>query len=314
MRILITGNCGYIGSHVASTLEEQGHPLCGIDNLHRGSISNSRCTTHIVDIRDVEGLDEVFETFKPDLVCHFAALTSVPESMEEPDLYYDVNVVGSEKLLGIMKKHNCNKLVFSSTASVYERSIEPVKENSTLQPLNNYAKNKLQIERLIHANSSWLDAVIFRYFNVIGWDEDYDASKELEKTNIVPALRRCYFSGDKFKVYGNSYPVKRANSNDHTGVRDYIDVRDIASAYIEAIKWLDLHKRTQETFNLGTTTGHSVLEIIEAFNKVNNTNIEYEICERRKGDPAIVIANSQKARELLAWTPRYTLNESLKVL
>lgn len=317
MRILVTGNCGYIGSHVTKELVQQGHELHGIDNLYRGSISNLKCTTHIGDIRDINFLDEVFEEFKPELVCHFAALTSVPESMEKPELYYEVNVEGTKTLLEVMKKHNCSKFIFSSTASVYEQSKKPVKETDALQPLNNYAKNKLEIELLIRDNSHWLSAIIFRYFNVIGWDDEYDATRELEKTNIVPALYKCHLSGEKFKIFGNKFPVVRKNPNDHTGVRDYIDVRDIALAYNKAIDRIQCYPEycyKQEIFNLGTKTGYSVLELYNLFNQVNMTNIEFELHDKRKGDPAIVIADSQRARELLNWEPKYPIEKSLQII
>lgn len=312
-KILVTGNCGYIGSHTTKALAQAGYEVSGIDNLCRGSMSNAKCSTHVIDIRNYEDICEVMESVKPDIVCHFAALTSVPESMERPDEYYEVNVEGTQNILRAMKAYGCSTLIFSSTASVYKMSRTPVKETDVLDPLNNYAKNKLEVEQLIKDNSDWLNAVVFRYFNVIGWDEDYDALRELYKTNIVPALYRASTSNDKINVYGNSFPIQRENPNDHTGVRDYIDVRDIAKAYLCALNYLKLHKG-QTTFNLGTKTGVSVLELIEAFNKANGTYIGYEIKEKRKGDPAIVIADSQKANELLHWSPDYTLEQSLKIL
>lgn len=314
MRLLVTGNLGYIGSHTVRALLDEGYDdIVGIDNLHRGSMANNYLRTHITDIRNKDELRDIFKEVKPEAVLHFAALTSVPESMEKPDEYYEVNVEGTRNILELMKEFNCNTLIFSSTASLYKQSKDPVKETDVLQPLNNYARNKMEVEQLIRQNSDWLNAVIFRYFNVVGWSEEYDSSREIEKSNIVPSLIRAHVSGDTLKVYGNNYPITRKDPNDHTCVRDYIDVRDIASAYILAIDYLKTHKG-QEVFNLGTKEGASVLEIINAFIEANDIKLNYEIVKPRKGDPAMVVADNQKAKELLGWSPKYSLKESLKLL
>ena len=313
-KILVTGNLGYIGSHTVRALLDEGYDdIIGIDNLHRGSMANNYLRTHITDIRNKDELRDIFKEVKPEVVLHFAALTSVPESMEKPDEYYEVNVEGTQNLIEMMKEFNCSTLIFSSTASLYKQSKEPVRETDVLQPLNNYARNKMEVEQLIRQNSDWLNAIIFRYFNVVGWSEEYDSSREIEKSNIVPSLIRAHMSGDKLKVYGNKYPITRKDPNDHTCVRDYIDVRDIANAYILALDYLKTHKG-QEVFNLGTKDGASVLEIIKAFIEANNIELDYEIVEPRKGDPAIVVADNQKAKELLNWSPKYSLKESLKLL
>ena len=179
--------------------------------------------------------------------------------------------------------------------------------------MNNYALSKKFAEDIIKKNKDWLNAVIFRYFNVIGYAENYDKTREYEKTNIVPAFLRTLNQNADFKVFGNGYPVKRENPNDHTCVRDYIDVRDIAKAHILAIEYLKDYKG-QNLFNLGTKHGYSVLELIDAFNKANNCDIQYTIEKPRKGDPASVVADNQKARELLNWQPTYTIEQSLKVI
>lgn len=314
MRLLVTGNLGYIGSHTVRALLDEGYDdIVGIDNLHRGSMANNYLRTHITDIRNKDKLRDIFKEVKPEAVLHFAALTSVPESMEKPDEYYEVNVEGTRNILELMKEFNCNTLIFSSTASLYKQSKDPVKETDVLQPLNNYARNKMEVEQLIRQNSDWLNAVIFRYFNVVGWSEEYDSSREIEKSNIVPSLIRAHMSGEILKVYGNNYPITRKDPNDHTCVRDYIDVRDIASAYILALDYLKTHKG-QEVFNLGTKEGASVLEIINAFIEANDIKLNYEIVKPRKGDPAMVVADNQKAKELLGWSPKYSLKESLKLL
>lgn len=314
MTLLITGQCGYIGSHVATALlDEDVYDFIGIDNLHVGTIKNNPSACIIGDIRNERELEDIFKEYDIDCVMHLAALTSVPESMEKPDEYIDVNYDGTKNLLKVMKRHNCSKLIFSSTASIYEQSQEPVTEDSPVQPLNNYAISKYRAEQEIKANSDWLNAVIFRYFNVIGYREDYDKSTEYSKTNLVPALLRMHASGDKLSVFGNCYPVKRQDPNDKTCVRDYIDVRDIAEAHLLAYDYLQKNSGIH-LFNLGTKHGTSVLEFIKAFEKANNIEVPYEIKDRRKGDPASIIADSTKARELLNWKPKYSLEESLKVL
>lgn len=312
MTLLVTGNCGYIGSHVVRELVED-YSMIGFDNLYRGSISNSICATFVGDIRQRKDLENAFEEYNIDTVLHFAALTSVPESMTNKDEYMDVNVEGTQNLLNVMKDYGCNKLIFSSTASLYAATDHPCKESDPIQPLNNYALTKKFCEDLIKHNNDWLNAIVFRYFNVIGFDEDYDMSAELEKTNIVPALYRHIKYQEPFKVFGNTYyEIKRKDSNDHTCVRDYIDVRDIAQAYRLALKRLDSLKG-QELYNLGTKTGSSVLEIIKAFEQANNCKVDYTIEKPRKGDPSQVVADNTKAKELLDWTPTYSLVESLKL-
>lgn len=314
MAILCTGSAGYIGSHVVDELLKNGiEYVLGIDNLHAGRMSNSLTACFIEDIRNEEGLRSIFKEHNIDCVMHLAALTSVPESMEKPEEYIDVNYNGTKTLLKVMKEFNCNKLIFSSTASIYEQSQKPVTEDSPAQPLNNYAISKYKAEQEIKANLDWLNAVIFRYFNVIGYREDYDKSVEYSKTNIVPALLRMQASGETFSIFGNCYPVKRKDPNDKTCVRDYIDVRDIARAHVKAYMYLQEHTGV-DLFNLGTKHGISVMELLAAFEKANNTKVTYEIKDKRKGDPASIIADSTKARELLGWEPIYSLEESLKIL
>lgn len=310
--ILITGNVGYIGSHVTKALLNEGIKSVGIDNLQTGSLSNNVNICRICDIRDKDKLNETFETYKPSVVFHLAALTSVPESMENPEDYIETNYQGTVNLIECMKEHNCNKLVFSSTASVYEQSKKAVVESDTLQPLNVYAKTKLDAEKYIK-DQDWLNAVIFRYFNVIGFDDFYDKSKECNKTNIVPALIRSYINEEPFTVFGNKYyEVQRDNELDHSCVRDYIDVRDIALAHIQALKYLETLEG-KEVFNLGTKEGYTVLELINAFEKANDIKINYTIADPRKGDPVCVVADNTKAKELLHWTPNYSLETSLKI-
>lgn len=314
MAILCTGSAGYIGSHVVDELLKNGiEHVLGIDNLHAGRMSNSLTACFIEDIRNEEGLRSIFKEHNIDCVMHLAALTSVPESMEKPEEYIDVNYNGTKTLLKVMKEFNCNKLIFSSTASIYEQSQKPVTEDSPAQPLNNYAISKYKAEQEIKANLDWLNAVIFRYFNVIGYREDYDKSAEYSKTNIVPALLRMQASGETFSIFGNCYPVKRKDPNDKTCVRDYIDVRDIARAHVKAYTYLQEYTGVA-LFNLGTKHGISVMELLAAFEKANNTKVPYEIKDKRKGDPASIIADSTKARELLGWEPIYSLEESLKIL
>lgn len=313
MTILITGAAGYIGSHIQKLLTNFQFPSIGYDNLHKGLVSNTSAPCYIGDIRDRVSLRKVFKIYKPDVVFHLAALTSVPESQKHKDEYLEVNTEGTEILLSVMKEFNCDKLIFSSTASVYKQSNQPIKENDPIQILNNYALSKYYAERIIQ-KQDWLKAVIFRYFNVIGFGEWYDYTADINKTNIVPSLMRTVITGEPFVIYGNGYPVKRDNPNDHTCVRDYIDVRDIVNAHVKALEYLSkIDSNTKVLFNLGTKKGSSVLELVNTFCKVNDVTIEQHIDKPRKGDPASLIADSSKAEQLLYWTPEYSLNESLKI-
>lgn len=312
MTVLVTGTLGYIGSHCTSMLKDFGISFIGLDNLHTGLMENNHGPCVISDIRNKKDLQEVFKEYNPEMVMHFAALTSVPESMKNKDEYIEVNTEGTEILLQVMKEFNCNKLIFSSTASIYRQSREPLKETDPAQPLNNYALTKYWAEDLIK-RSDWLDYIIFRYFNVIGYEDWFNKEHELSKTNLVPALIRAKDLQEPFEVYGNRYPVTRENSKDHTCVRDYIDVRDIAKGHLLGAEYLAAHSGCRELFNLGTKQGSSVLEILDAFNKANGTNITYTIEEPRKGDPASLIADNRKAREILHWSPEYTLEQSLKM-
>lgn len=312
MTVLITGSAGYIGSHCMRSLLSQDVSCVGLDNLHTGLMSNQAGMMFIGDIRRKDDIRQVFDAYKPSIVMHFAALTSVPESMKNTDEYTEVNLEGTQNLVEVMKEYKCNKLIFSSTASVYKQSNEPLKETDVIQPLNHYAVTKWWAEQFI-SQQDWLDYIIFRYFNVIGYDEDFDTSHEMDKTNLVPALLRTVKYGHEFNVFGNGYPVTRENKNDHTCVRDYIDVRDIANGHIRAIDYLFDHPGTREVFNLGTKNGSSVLELISAFEKANNCKIDYEIKGPRRGDPASLIADNRKSRELLRWEPQFTLEESLKI-
>lgn len=316
MVVLITGQAGYIGSHVAEWLDRMGREHIGLDNLHTGLMQNNIGTLMIGDVRRKKDIESVFEEVegrgsKIDAIIHMAALTSVPESMTHSDEYEEVNLDGTKNVIEVMKEHNCNNLVFSSTASVYEQSNKPVKETSPIQPLNPYASTKYYAEQFIN-QQDWLNAVIFRYFNVIGYRKDYDKSAEYAKTNLVPSMIRSLTSGDPFYVFGNGYPVTRKNPDDHTCVRDYVDVRDIARAHGDALKYLE-NNPGRHLFNLGTKVGQSVLELIQAFNDANNINMKYEIVGPRAGDPASVVADNQKARELLHWCPLTPLKESLAV-
>ena len=318
MTILITGAAGYIGSHVSYLLTESLKPeidLIGVDNLHKGSMDNAYIPIIVEDIRNKENLRKIFEEYKPSTIMHLAALTSVPESAEKKQEYFDVNTTGTKNILDCMVEFGCKTIIFSSTASVYEQVSHPVKEFDAVQPLNNYALSKLNAEQDIktYAASHGINYTIFRYFNVIGYANWYNTSRETSKTNIVPSLLRCMNTGDTFKVYGNTYSTTRENPNDHTCVRDYIDVRDIANAHLHALVYHDLHDDSKQTFNLGTKHGTSVLELLDAFERANQVKIPYEIVGPRVGDPSFIVADSTKAKELLCWKPEYTLEQSLTI-
>lgn len=307
--ILVTGGTGYIGSHTVVELLNEGYEVIIVDNLSNSSanivddiekITNKRPYFLKTDIRDEKALDEIFSTFKPEAVIHFAGLKAVGESVEKPLEYYDNNVGGTITLLKTMLKHNCNKIVFSSSATVYgSPKTVPIEENFPLHTTNPYGTTKLHIERMLldlcEANSNF-GATLLRYFNPIGAHESGLIGENPNgiPNNLMPRIIDAALGKtDGITVFGTDYPTK-----DGTGVRDYIHVIDLAKGHIKALKKLD---RGSKIYNLGTGKGYSVYELINTFNKVNNLNVKSIICERRKGDIAECFADPTKSFNELNW-------------
>ncbi|MBQ3544601.1 MAG: UDP-glucose 4-epimerase GalE [Lachnospiraceae bacterium] len=304
MSILVLGGAGYIGSHTVYSLIEKGYEVIIIDNLETGhkDAIHPKARFYQGDIRDIDFLNNVFSKEKVDSVIHFAANSLVGESMSNPLKYYDNNVNGTKVLLQAMVAHNINKIVFSSTAATYgEPENIPILETDKTEPTNTYGETKLTMEKMF----KWTDLahgikyVALRYFNACGAHisgtigEDHNP-----ETHLIPLILQVPLGKrESISIYGDDYPTK-----DGTCIRDYIHVTDLANAHILAVDYL-LKGNDSNTFNLGNGVGFSVKEVIDVARKVTNHPIPATITSRRAGDPARLIASSQKAKEVLGWIP-----------
>ncbi|MBQ3034639.1 MAG: UDP-glucose 4-epimerase GalE [Alphaproteobacteria bacterium] len=310
MRILVVGGAGYIGSHVVKELLNTGYDVRVFDNLSTGQEINLFEKAEFIqgDILDVPALEKAMQGI--DGVVHLAAKKAVGESMEKPDLYALNNLNGTINVLNAMVKEGVKYFVFSSTAAVYGMpEVEVLDEQTPLNPINFYGFSKKMIEDVL----SWYDKlkgikfVALRYFNAVGYDKDGQV-KGLEKNpqNLLPIIMETIFGvRDKMTVFGSDYPTK-----DGTCVRDYIHVSDLASAHELAFKYL-LKSNESQVMNLGTGSGHSVKEMIETTQAVTKKKVAYEMGARRTGDPAALMAYSEKAKELLGWQPKHSSLENI---
>jgi UDP-glucose 4-epimerase len=305
MEILVCGGAGYIGSHMVHYLTANGHRPTVFDNLstgHRDAVKGEELI--IGDLQDQTALKKLFSSHHFDAVMHFCARSLVGESVSDPYLYYRSNVIGTLNLLDAMQKANVDQLVFSSTAAIFGNpQTMPIDEDHPTRPINPYGASKLMVERILSdaANAYGLRSVALRYFNAAGADADAGLGEAHEpETHLIPNILRSAISKEsRLKVFGSDYPT-----HDGTCVRDYIHVYDLASAHLKALEFMSRNNGAH-AFNLGNGQGFTVLEVIEAARHVTGLPIEYEKAQRRDGDPAILVASSEKARRLLGWTPAY---------
>jgi len=304
MNILIPGGAGYIGSHAVRQLLEEGYKVTVIDNLQTGHLKSLHPNAMFFtgDLRDRNFLRRVFSEVKVDGVLHFAANSLVGESMEKPLMYFDNNVYGTQVLLEIMEEFKVKHIVFSSTAAIYgEQSTMPITEDRAANPSNAYGETKLVMEKMM----KWCEAayglkyVALRYFNVAGAEPSGTIGEDHNpETHLIPVILQVA-SGQRenISIYGNDY-----DTPDGTCIRDYIHVEDLISAHILALKYL-FDGGKSEIFNLGSSQGFSVLEILDAARAVTGHPIPEVIVNRRPGDPAYLIASSEKAANILGWKP-----------
>ncbi len=322
MKILVTGGLGFIGSHTCVSLLEENYEVVVVDKLSNSDISvidkikkitNKNLKFYQADVCNEEELDKIFSNEKIDAVIHFAAYKAVGESVEKPILYYENNLISTIKLCKIMKKHHCNKLVYSSSATVYGSPKElPIKEDFPLSTTNPYGTTKLMTERILKdicLADPTFSVIILRYFNPIGAHESALLGEDPNgiPNNLMPYIMKVAVKKlDSLNIFGNDYDTK-----DGTGVRDYIHVVDLANGHLKA---LDKVNNTEgiNYYNLGTGKGYSVLEVVKAFEKVNNVIIPYTIVARRKGDIAACYADPTKAKKELNWEAVKTLEEMCK--
>ena len=312
MTIVVLGGAGYIGSHTVYELIDNGEEVAVIDNLLTGheEAVHPKARFYRGDIRDREFLDEVFKKEKPDAVIHFAACSLVGESMEKPLKYYDNNLCGTKILLDSMVSNGIDKIVFSSTAATYgEPERIPILETDRTEPTNTYGETKLSMEKMFKwvGKAHGLRYVSLRYFNACGAHksskigEDHNPESHLIPLILqVPNGKREYIS-----IFGDDYDTK-----DGTCVRDYIHVTDLAQAHILAVKYLQAGNES-DIFNLGNGVGFTVKEVVDCARKVTGHPIPAKITPRRAGDPAQLIASSEKAKEILGWTPEHNSLEEI---
>ncbi len=318
--ILVTGGLGYIGSHVVLQLLNKNYNVVIIDNLHNSHLSvfskilshqdtTADCQFIEMDICDEVALHNCFTTYDISSVIHFAALKSVPESIEHPDRYYKVNYMGSKLLLDMCIKFGVSKFIFSSSATVYGGECpangytEDMRINAN-EATHMYGKSKIMVEELLE-NVTDMTCVALRYFNPVGNISDGELGEDIygHATNLLPIIGKVY-SGllDKLNVFGTDY-----NTIDGSACRDYIHVEDLADGHIKALNW---DKPGFVAFNLGTGSAVSVLQMIRAFEEISYTTITKELVDRRDGDLAVSYANCDKAFTELRWHSKRTLDDS----
>lgn len=314
MSILVLGGAGYIGSHAVYQLIDRGYKVIVVDNLQTGHVGaiHLKATYYNGDIRSKTFLNSVFEQEDINAVIHFAANSLVGESMTDPLKYFDNNVYGTQVLLEVMKDHNVKKIVFSSTAATYgEPELVPITESMATNPTNTYGETKLTMEKMM----KWCDEaygikyVSLRYFNVAGARETAEIGEDHSpETHLIPiVLQVALNQRESITIFGDDY-----DTQDGTCIRDYIHVEDLIDAHVLALNYLQ-DGGESNVFNLGSSQGFSVKEIVETAREVTEHPIPAQIGPRRAGDPSMLIAASEKAKQVLGWKPtRTSINKIIK--
>ena len=307
MAILVCGGAGYIGSHTVYQLVEKGESVVIVDNLQTGHLDavNPKAKFYEGDIREAAVLDKIFTENEIDAVVHFAANSLVGESMTNPLTYFNNNVYGMQVLLEAMVRHGVDKIVFSSTAATYgEPERIPIMEDDRTEPTNPYGQSKLIMEKMMKwvSLANGIRYVSLRYFNAAGAIEDGSIGEDHNpETHLIPLILQVPLGKrEHITIFGDDYPTP-----DGTCLRDYIHVLDLADAHVLAVDYLRKGGESN-IFNLGNGQGFSVKEMIEAAEEATGHDIKVEIGQRRAGDPAQLIASSEKARSVLGWKPRFT--------
>lgn len=307
MTVLVLGGAGYIGSHAVDQLITKGYDVAVVDNLktgHKESLPD-KARFYQGDIRDKAFMEDVFTKENIEGVIHFAASSLVGESMEIPLDYFNNNVYGTQVVLEVMEKYNVKSIIFSSSAATYgEPKFIPIEETAATNPESTYGETKLMMEKML----KWCDKaygmrfVALRYFNVAGAKLDGTIGEDHNpESHLLPIiLQTALGQREKFTIYGEDYETP-----DGTCIRDYVHVVDLIDAHILALEYLQAGN-SSNTFNLGSSTGFSVKQMLEAAREVTGKEIPATVVSRRAGDPSTLIAASDKAREVLGWKPQYT--------
>lgn len=309
-KILVTGGAGYIGSHTAHLLMARGHDVQIVDDLSRGHQHNVPPERlHVLNLLDTAGVTALLRQHAFDAVIHFAAYIAVGESTKVPELYFSNNVSGSVSLLTAMAETGVARLVFSSTAAVYGNPERiPITEDMPFAPVSPYGESKVMVEKIL----GWMDqfrsirSIALRYFNACGAEPDSGLGEEHEpETHLIPLLFRAIESGKPVTIFGKDYETP-----DGTCIRDYIHVSDLAEAHILALDHL-LRDGASDAFNVGTGSGLTVMEVLRAVEHVTGKKVPYAIGPRRDGDAPVLVANSDKLKKVLGWTPKHSAIEEI---
>ena len=309
MNILVTGGAGYVGSVVAEELVRQGHKAIVFDNLskgHKGAVSPG-AQLIIGDLRESKDLEKAFSKFKIDAVMHMAADTVVEHSMIDPKSCFQNNVIGSINLLDFMVKNGVLKIIFSSSAAVYGNPQGiPIEEDHPKNPVNPYGDSKLMFENILgwYGSAYGLKHISLRYFNAAGASELLGADHRPATLLIPNVLKAALNKKNPVSIFGYDYPTK-----DGTCIRDYVHIVDIARAHTLALRKLE--ELSGRAYNLGSSDGYSVLDVIEVARSVTKVEIPVKICSRRAGDPAAIVASSSRAKAELGWKPEFTEIETI---
>ena len=311
MRVLVTGGAGYIGSHCSRYFNEKGIETVILDNLcegHREAALGSRLI--VGDCGDGQLLDRIFSEEPYDAVIHFAAFTSVGESVAEPRKYFRNNVGNMMTLMDAAVDHGIGYFVFSSSAAVFGEPEEiPIREDHPQRPINPYGETKMIGERRLadYERAYGLHSCSFRYFNAAGDSSDSLIGESHDpETHLIPlVIRAALGKRPPLQVFGGDYDTR-----DGSCIRDYVHVEDLASAHYLGLRYIMEHN-VSEQFNLGSENGFTVLEIIRAFEKVAGIPVPYAMAGRRAGDPAVLVAGNEKAKTLLGWTPEKSRLETI---
>lgn len=304
MKILVTGAAGYIGSVCTEVLLGRGHSVVALDDLSEGhrEALDPRAQFYQANLHDLKAVNEIFETNKIDAVMHFAALCLVEESVKQPGEYYRANVAAGITLLDAMLRHGVKKLIFSSTAATYgEPEKIPIPEEHGTNPINPYGASKLLFERILREfrENSGVEYVTMRYFNAAGASSERGEDHHPE-THILPILFEAALGQRAaFQIYGTDYPTA-----DGTCVRDYVHVVDIAEAHALAVERIS--EIAGRVYNVGNSRGFSVREVVDAVRGVTGREIPIRVAPRRAGDPAVLVASSERIRKELGWNPRFS--------
>lgn len=319
MLILVTGGAGYIGSHTCVKLLQAGHEVIVIDNLSNSktkvlrrieAITGKKVVFYKTDLLDESAMDAIFAAHSVDAVIHFAGLKAVGESVEQPLRYYHNNVTGTIILSQVMARHGVKRMVFSSSATVYGIPASvPISENFPTSAINPYGRTKLMIEEILRdlqvSDPEW-SIVLLRYFNPIGAHESGTMGEDPNgiPNNLMPFITQVAVGKrEQLSVFGNDYAT-----HDGTGVRDYIHVQDLSQGHLKALEKLE-NTTGVKTYNLGTGTGYSVLDLVNTFKKTTDREIPYEVAPRRPGDIDACYADPALAEKELGWKAEKTIED-----